>query len=64
MKTEKRLVKVGLSSLERPMTYNQAMRYGKNAMPNDLRKAGFKCVIFTSDPEINGGTFYRVNYGK
>lgn len=61
---EKLPVKVGLSSLEKPMTCKQALRYGKNAMPADLKKAGFKCIVFRSDLEINGGDFYRINYGK
>lgn len=61
---EKLLVKVGLSSLERLMTHKQALRYGKNAMPADLKKAGFECIVFRSDPQINGGNFYRINYGK
>jgi hypothetical protein len=61
---EKLLVKVGISSLETPMTYEQALRYGKNAMPEDLKRAGFTCSIFRSDPAINGSNFYTVNYGK
>lgn len=58
---EKRMVKIGLSSLY-PMTVRQAMRYGNAHMPTDMKRAGFKTVIFTSDPEINGGVFFRINY--
>ena len=61
---EKLLVKVGLSSLETPMTYKQALRYGKNAMPADLKRAGFECTVFRSDRDIHGSDFFRINYGK
>ena len=61
---EKLPVKTGLSTLETNMTFNQALRCGKNAMPNDLKRAGFKCTIFRSDKEINGSDFYSINYGK
>lgn len=61
---EKLPVKIGISSLEKLMTHEQALRYGKKAMPADFKKAGFECIIFRSDPEINGGNFYRINYGR
>jgi hypothetical protein len=63
---KKYLVKIGLSSLEMPMTEKQALRYGNNAMPNDLKKAGFKTTIFCSDdqPEIFNGSYLRINWGK
>ncbi len=61
---EKRVVKVGLSSLEYKMTAKQALRYGKNAMPETLRHAGFTCKVFVSDKEINGSEFFRIVYGK
>ncbi|OGT87643.1 MAG: hypothetical protein A2286_13390 [Gammaproteobacteria bacterium RIFOXYA12_FULL_61_12] len=61
---EKRKVRVGLSSLDSPMTIAQAKRYGDKNMPQDLRRAGFGTTIFVSDPEINGAVFFRVNYGK
>jgi len=57
-------VKVGLSTLEKPMTLAQAKRYGNNAMPNDLKRAGFKCSVFQSDPQLHGSLFYRINYSK
>ena len=57
-------VKVGNSSLETPMTYKQALRYGKNAMPEDLKRAGFQCTVFRSDRTLHGSDFYRINYGK
>lgn len=59
-----RPVRVGLSTLPNPMTYAQAKRYGEKNMPADLKKAGFTVDVFVSDQEINGATFYRVNYGK
>lgn len=61
---EKRQVKIGNSSLEMPMTQKQALRYGKNAMPEDLKRAGFKCSVFVSEKEINGSEFFRIVYGK
>lgn len=61
---EKRIVKFGLGKLDKPMTLNQAKKVGERMMPSDLRKAGFNCTVFVSDPEINGGLFYRINYGK
>lgn len=57
-------VKVGLSTLETPMTKTQAARYGNNAMPSDLKRAGFKCSVFQSDPQLHGSLFYRINYSK
>lgn len=61
---EKRTVKFGLSTLPNPMTEAQAKRYGDRNMPSDLKRAGFETVIFSSDAEINGGTFFRITYGK
>ena len=62
---EKRLVKVGTSSLEMPMTYEQALRYAKNSLPESLKRAGFKASVFVSDPEIHGPKlFYTINHGK
>ncbi len=62
---QRREVRVGSSRerLEQSMTIAQAKRYGDKNMPADLRRAGFKTDVFTSDPEINGGTFFRVSYG-
>ena len=64
--TNKREVRVGVGRecLDRPMTKDQAFRWGEKNMPRDLKRAGFKTVIFTADPEINGWFGYRVNYGK
>ena len=59
---QKRTVKVGISSLEIPMTYKQALRYGKNAMPADLKRAGFVCEVGRSDRELHGGEWYRIDY--
>ena len=61
--TETRPVKVGTGTLP-PMTLQQATRYGLRHMPRDLKAAGFQCVVFVSDPDINGSNFYRINYGK
>lgn len=60
---QKREVRVGSGRLEQPMTHTQAKRHGDKNMPADLRRAGFKTDVFTSDLEINGGTFFRVSYG-
>ena len=62
--TEKRPVMVGSTRLHVPLTYAQAKRYGDQNMPPQMRRAGFDTVVFVSDAEINGGTFYRINYGK
>lgn len=55
--------KMGLHTFDKPMSKEQAKRYGDRHMPSDLRAAGFKTVIFTADPEINGWLGYRINYG-
>lgn len=62
--SEKREVRVGLSKLDQPMTQAQAMRYGERNIPRDLKAAGFRTEVFISDHEINGATFFRINYGK
>ena len=46
------------------MTLKQAFRHGNKHMPADLKRAGFKSAIFTSDPEIHGEHYYRIGYGK
>mgnify|MGYP006055346659 FL=1 len=46
------------------LTREQARRYGDKAMPQDLRKSGFRTHVFQSDPEIQGESYYRVTYGK
>lgn len=63
-RSDKLPVKIGLSTLERPMTEKQALRYGKNAMPQDLKRAGFVASVFRSDPQIHGSEFFRINYSK
>lgn len=58
-------VRVGCyDTLPMRMTKKQALRWGEKNMPGDLRRAGFETVIFTADPDINGWSGYRVNYGK
>lgn len=64
MNTEKLPVKMGLGTLDKPMTHAQALRYGERHMPLDLKRAGFKTVVFKSDSEIHGGLWYRINYTK
>lgn len=63
---EKREVRIGAGrgALPQFMTQAQARRYGDRHMPADLKRAGFKTDVFVSDPEINGGSFFRINYGK
>jgi hypothetical protein len=62
--TERKLpVKVGLGKLNKPMTKSQAMRWGNQNMPRDLKKAGFTTSVFQSDAEIHGGEWLRINYG-
>lgn len=61
---EKLPVKVGLTTLDKPMTRKQAERYGKRTMPADLKRAGFECIVARSDAKMHGGTWFRINYGK
>lgn len=61
---EQRTVMIGLSQLHKPMTIQQARKFGDRNMPIDLKKTGFKTYIFISDPEINGSLFFRISYGK
>lgn len=61
---EKREVRIGIGNLNTPMTEAQARRYGDANMPRDLKVVGFKTCVFVSDPEINGGLWYRISYGK
>lgn len=64
MSQEKRIVKVGLHTLDKPMTREQAMRYGIRRMPPDLKRTGFECVVARSDTDMHGGLWFRINYGK
>lgn len=57
-------VRIGLGTLGRPMTRAQARRYGDRAMPGDLRRAGFKTAVATTDPDLHGGAWHRISYGK
>jgi hypothetical protein len=61
---ERLLVKIGLGELPRPMTREQARRYGERHMPRDLKAAGFNVVISKSDAIMHGGVWFRINYGK
>jgi hypothetical protein len=62
--TQRFTVKSGLSTLDQKMTHKQALRWGNQNMPADLKRAGFETVIFTSNVEIHGSLFLRVNYGR
>lgn len=57
-------VKVGSGVLDRPMTRQQAERWGRQNMPSDLKAAGFTVDVYRSSPEINGGDWFRVSYTK
>jgi len=46
------------------MSKAAALRHAERIMPADLRRAGFIASIFSSDPEIHGGSWFRINYGK
>ena len=46
------------------LTLAGARRLAEKMMPRDLRAAGFKAGVFISDPEINGGAWYRICFGK
>ena len=61
---ERREVRIGIGKLDQPMTLAQAKRYGDRNMPRDLKAAGFKTFVGVSDPEIHGGLWFRVDYGK
>lgn len=62
--TQKREVRIDCArgTLGKPMTLAQARAYGDRNMPIDLKRAGFKTSVFVSDPEINGGLFFRIGY--
>lgn len=57
-------VRIGMGTLPQPMTPKQAQRYGDKHMPGDLRRAGFRTTVFKTTPELHGGTWLRINYGK
>ena len=63
---EKREVRVGSGrgTLPLTMTLAQARRYGDRHMPASLKRVGFQTDVFVSDLEINGGSFFRICYGK
>jgi hypothetical protein len=61
---EKLTVKVGLGELPKPMTREQAQRWGERHMPKDLKRAGFECFVVKTDAEMHGGVWFRVNYGR
>lgn len=63
-KVQKREVRFGSGALDKPMSLKEAKNWGDRHMPQDLKAAGFKTVIFESDPDLHGGLWYRVNFGK
>lgn len=64
MKAKELPVKIGSCTLNKPMTRAQALRYGEHHMPLALKRAGFKTVVFKSNSEIHGGSWYRISYAK
>lgn len=46
------------------MTRAGALRMARRIMPADLKRAGFTASIFASDPELHGGTWFRICYSK
>lgn len=64
MKTERLPVKHGLSTLDKAMTREQALRYAERNMPADLKRAGFIASVARSDAAIHGGEWFRINYSK
>ena len=63
-RAEKREVRVGIGKLDQLMTKAEAKRYGDRNMPRDLKAAGFKTFVGTSDQELHGGLWFRIDYGK
>lgn len=57
-------VKIGLTTLPRLMTREQAQRYGERHIPADLKRAGFHVFVAKTIVELHGGEWYRINYGK
>ena len=56
-------VKVGILTLDKPMTREQATRWGDRHMPADLKRVGFETFVGKSDPELHGGVWFRISYG-
>jgi len=57
-------VKIGIGTAPREMTREQALRYGNKIIDPMLKRAGFVCIVSQSDPELHGGLWFRINYGK
>lgn len=60
---EKLPVKVGILTLDNHMTRAQALRYGRQHMPSDLKRVGFDTFVSKSDAEMHGGVWFRISYG-
>ena len=61
---EKREVRFGIGKLDQTMTKVQAKRWGDCNMPRDLKVVGVQTYVGASDPDLHGGVWYRVDYGK
>lgn len=55
-------VKKGLTTLDQQLTYAQAVRWGNRTMAQDLKRAGFACVVVKTDAALHGGVWLRINY--
>jgi len=70
MNTRKKEKRALLFGENRPGAYSpivtkaRALQIARQAMPADLKRAGFVASIFASDAELHGGTWWRVNYSK
>jgi hypothetical protein len=64
MDNEKLPVKVGCITLDKPMTREQAKRWGDRHMAKDAKRAGFLTVVCKSDAEMHGGVWFRINWGR
>lgn len=62
----KHTVKIGLLTLDKPMTLDGARRYGKRAMPADLKRAGFETFVGVAPAWLTGAEtdYLRISYGK
>jgi hypothetical protein len=45
-------------------TYRSLSLYADKTMPEDLKSAGFKSVIFVSNTLLNGSKYCRYSYQK
>lgn len=66
MSIERLPVRIGSGNQTLPLrlSHTECKRWGDRNMPADMKAAGFKTVVFRSDPEIHDGLWFRINYGK